>query len=236
MPPSASSNLPRRSDVAPVNEPFSWPNSSVSISSVGIAAQFTFTNGPAANGLALWMCAASSSLPVPDSPISSTRASERAAIDACSTARCHAGLVTDHLGGRAHQFAQPLILLPQGGVLQRVLHRQQHAVAAQRLFQEIESAGARGFHRVGDGAVAGDHDGRRRRAVLLAPPQQVDAVAVGQLHVEQVGVGAPGVGVLAELRHAAADVHLLALALQNHAQRAADILFVIHDQDAFGCH
>ena len=28
----------------------------------------------------------------------------------------------------------------------------------------------------------------------------------------------------------------VALALQNHAQRAADILFVIHDQNAFGCH
>ena len=49
--PSASSNLPRRADVAPVNAPFSCPNSSLSISSVGIAAQFTFTNGPAAKGL-----------------------------------------------------------------------------------------------------------------------------------------------------------------------------------------
>ena len=46
MPPSASSNLPRRAEVAPVKAPFSWPNSSLSISSVGIAAQLTFTNGP----------------------------------------------------------------------------------------------------------------------------------------------------------------------------------------------
>ncbi len=44
--------------------------------------------------------------------------------------------------------------------------RQQHAVAAQRLLQEIEGAGARGLHRVGDGAVAGNHDGRRGGAVL----------------------------------------------------------------------
>jgi hypothetical protein len=51
VPPSASSNLPRRAEVAPVNDPFSCPNSSLSISSVGIAAQFTFTNGPSANGL-----------------------------------------------------------------------------------------------------------------------------------------------------------------------------------------
>jgi len=44
------------------------------------AAQFTLTNGPPANGLDLWTCAASNSLPVPDSPISSTRASDRAAM------------------------------------------------------------------------------------------------------------------------------------------------------------
>jgi len=35
----------------PVKEPFSCPNSSVSSNSVGIAAQFTLTNGPLANGL-----------------------------------------------------------------------------------------------------------------------------------------------------------------------------------------
>ena len=160
-----------------------------------MAAQFTFTNGPAANGLELWMCAASSSLPVPDSPISSTRASERAAMVACSTARVQAGLEPIIFGRAAHQFAQPLVLLAQGGLLDGVLHGQQHAVAAQRLLQEIEGAGARGFHRVGDGAVAGNHDGRRRRAVLPHGLQQVDAVAVRQLHVEQVGVGALGVGV-----------------------------------------
>ena len=44
------------------------------------------------------------------------------------------------------------------------------------------------------------------------------------------------VGVLGELRDAAAEVHGVPFALENHAQGAADILFVIHDQDAFGCH
>ena len=74
-------------------------------------------------------------------------------------------------------------------------------------------------------------------AVLLHRAQQVDAAAVRQPHVEQVGVGAPRVGVRAELRHGLRQTFTcVALALQNHAQRAADILFVVHDQDAFGCH
>ena len=68
MPPSASSNLPLRAASAPVKAPFSWPNSSLSISSSGIAAQFTSTNGPSARRLCAWIARATSSLPVPFSP------------------------------------------------------------------------------------------------------------------------------------------------------------------------
>ena len=45
MPPVASSNLPMRRATAPVNEPFSWPNSSDSSRFSGIAAQLTQMNG-----------------------------------------------------------------------------------------------------------------------------------------------------------------------------------------------
>ena len=53
---------------APVNEPFSWPNSSDSISSAGTAAQFRVTNGPPWRGLCSCSVRATSSLPVPVSP------------------------------------------------------------------------------------------------------------------------------------------------------------------------
>src|SRR5437762_1987226 len=68
--------------------------------------QLTLMNGPPANGLSLWMCAASSSLPVPDSPASKTRASDLATRDACCSACRKAGLVPMSRGpsqiGRAH--------------------------------------------------------------------------------------------------------------------------------------
>ena len=73
--PSASSNLPRRSSVAPVNEPRTWPNSSDSISSSGIAAQLTSTRGESARVERRWRNRATSSLPVPFSPVIRTRAS-----------------------------------------------------------------------------------------------------------------------------------------------------------------
>src|SRR4029450_2406972 len=48
----------------PVTAPFSWPNSSDSISSSGIAAQFTSTNGASARRLRAWIWRATSSVPV----------------------------------------------------------------------------------------------------------------------------------------------------------------------------
>ena len=48
MPPSASSKRPLRAWSAPVNEPFSWPYSSLSISVAGSSVQPTLTRGTAA--------------------------------------------------------------------------------------------------------------------------------------------------------------------------------------------
>ncbi len=72
VPPSACSKRPIRRASAPVNAPFSCPNSSDSSSSAAMADVFSATNGWCARGL--WSCSAraTSSLPVPDSPVIST--------------------------------------------------------------------------------------------------------------------------------------------------------------------
>ncbi len=72
MPPSASSKRPSRRSAAPVNAPFSWPNSSDSSSVSGSAAQFTATNGRSRRCDRWWMACATNSLPVPDSPSTNT--------------------------------------------------------------------------------------------------------------------------------------------------------------------
>ncbi len=72
MPPSAISSLPFFCTIAPVNAPFSWPNSSLSSSVSASAAQLMATNGPAARRLLRWIARATSSLPVPLSPRIST--------------------------------------------------------------------------------------------------------------------------------------------------------------------
>ena len=62
-------------EIAEVKEPFSCPNNSLSINSVGMAAQFTSIIGLAA--LLLFSCIhlATNSLPTPFSPVINTRAS-----------------------------------------------------------------------------------------------------------------------------------------------------------------
>ena len=78
MPPSACSKRPTRRLSAPVNEPFSWPNSSLSSSVSASGAQCSATNGAFARGLSAWMARASSPLPVPLSPVMSTVARDAA--------------------------------------------------------------------------------------------------------------------------------------------------------------
>jgi hypothetical protein len=69
---SASSNRPSRRSVAPVKDPFSWPNSSDSSSVSGSAAQLTAMKGLPRRGERSCSALATSSLPVPLSPWIST--------------------------------------------------------------------------------------------------------------------------------------------------------------------
>ena len=72
LPPSACSNLPVIRLSAPTKAPFSWPNSSDSTRSRGIAAILIGTKGPARRDPRSCSARATSSLPVPLSPVIST--------------------------------------------------------------------------------------------------------------------------------------------------------------------
>ncbi len=77
VPPSACSKRPSRRAARPVKAPRSWPNSSLSSRVSASAAQCSLTKGPPARGLCSWMAAATSSLPVPLSPVMQHRRARR---------------------------------------------------------------------------------------------------------------------------------------------------------------
>ncbi len=92
VPPLASSSSPCFCARASVKAPFSWPNSSLSSRSFGMAAQLTSTNGLLARSDCWWMRRAIISLPVPDSPSTRTLVvSPVATMPTCSYRRRIAG-------------------------------------------------------------------------------------------------------------------------------------------------
>ncbi len=107
VPPSAATNLPVWRRSAPVKLPFSWPKSSDSISSSGIAAQLTWTNGRSRRGEWRWMARATSSLPVPLSPVMRTVAGVGAAFSIVSRRRfiARALPIKASLSGRKLRFS-----------------------------------------------------------------------------------------------------------------------------------
>ena len=75
MPRLARSKWPLCWRSAPVKLPRSWPNISLSISVAEMAPQLTATNGSLLRLLSTWVVCATSSLPVPVSPVTRTVAS-----------------------------------------------------------------------------------------------------------------------------------------------------------------
>ena len=92
VPLSATSNLPARSFTAEVKAPFTWPNNSLSINSLGMAAQFTSIK----EKFALWLFScnwwATSSFPVPLGPVINTLASVWATLSIINLMRLIASL------------------------------------------------------------------------------------------------------------------------------------------------
>ena len=113
VPPSAISSLPFFCAIAPVNAPFSWPNSSLSSSVSASAAQLMATNGPPARRLLRWMARAISSLPVPLSPRIRTLELDGATLAIC---RCRSrifALDAQHVVLQLELGLQALVLLLQ---------------------------------------------------------------------------------------------------------------------------
>ena len=95
VPPSASSKQPGAARSAPVKAPSRGRRARSRAASRGSRAQLMRTKGPAARALARWISAATTSLPVPVSPVMSTVTSLRAARRARSKTSRVAGVLGD---------------------------------------------------------------------------------------------------------------------------------------------
>ena len=179
MPPSASSNFPFLAVRAPVKAPRVCPNSSLSISSSGMAAQFTSTKGPEARRLWWWMLRATSSLPVPFSPKISTRPLDGAACAMSRAQRVQDRALADHHPAVLDLLLEGAVLRLQPALAQRVLDHEQRLLEGERLLHEVLRAHAHGLDRRLDVPVPGDHDHRHLGIERADAGQRLQPVHLG---------------------------------------------------------
>ena len=157
--------------------PCSPPKSSASSRPSGSAAQFTLTSGRALRSERRCSAAATTSLPVPDSPRSSTLARERAMRGSLSTSARIAGLARDDaLDARARPRRRRLAVAAARRREQRADQRAEVVLDRERLGQIVDGAalqrGARGVDR----REGGHHHHLAARPDALRAPQQLEPV------------------------------------------------------------
>ena len=141
------------------------------------------------------------------------------------------GTLADHLVPHFDRPLQRPVLVAQPCLVERVADRDEDALAGERLLDEVECASLRRLDGGADGAVAGDdHDGQR----LVGAPhalQRLEAVHAGHLDVEKDQVGRVAFGERHAFRSARGLDDLVALVLEDHPQRPADLRLVIDNQN-----
>ncbi len=241
VPPSASSNRPIRSVRASVKAPFTWPNISLSKRPSESPPRLTATSGRAARGEAAWSHWATTSLPVPCSPLISTFASDAATRSmSWSTGRIAGGL-GDQLG-RAVAAEQPVLALEPAGVAERAAQldlgaqRGEQPVVVPRLLDEVAGAAAHRLHRLLHAAPGGHHHRRQGGVEGLELGDQLQALAAGGgvagvVEVEQHGVEVGGLHRGEHARGRGGGLDRVALALEQQPQRLADVGLVVRDEN-----
>ena len=114
-----------------------------------------------------------------------------------------------------------------------LLHRHQHALALERLLDEIKGAELGRFDRGVDVGVAGDHHDGRDLDEMPQLLQHFEAVHARHLDVEEHEVGRFALDQLDAFLARRRQHHVVAVVLERHLQRVADRRLVIDDQDAW---
>ena len=195
VPPLAAAKRPSRRRSAPVNAPFSWPNSSDSSRVSGTAAQFTARNRPPRRRAR---------------PVDGLR--HELLAGAALPQQEHGGVALGHRADLAHRLlhdlrapedavqpllpldlrAQPLVLAPQPVVVERAPHRHRDLGQLEGLRQVVVRALAHGLDRGLERAERGHEDDARRGSAAAGGGEHLEPAdlvhdEIGDHHVELLG-------------------------------------------------
>ena len=218
-----------RRSVAPVNAPFSCPNSSDSSSSAAIAEVLSAMNGPSARGELSCSARDTSSLPVPDSPVISTVMLERDSRPIALNTSCIAGAwpMIRGTGFDCSCSAVPRLALPR-----RPRHELHRFVDVERLRQIFERAALIGGHRAVEIRMRGDHDHRDVGIGSRQAFHELEAAHVGHPYVGDQHVGPVALERVEELPAGLEATRNHVRLLERLLEHPAHGLVVVDDPDA----
>ena len=202
VPDPATSKSPGFASTAPVKLPFSWPKSSLSMSPSGMAPQLMATKGWSRRSLRAWMLRATTSLPVPLSPVTSTVVRVGASFSTSWR--------TSRMGGDSPRISSPPaaprpdlvaeepVLGHERPVLERLLEHQAELLHLEGLQHVVVGPELHGLHGVLGGGEGGHdhHLGPGRLGLHGAEQVEPRLAAEPQVAHHQVGLAlaeaAPG--------------------------------------------
>ena len=123
-----------------------------------------------------------------------------------------------------------LVLVAQLALIERVAQAHQHALARERLLDEIERALLGGVDSGADGAVARDDDDRQRLVHRAKAIEHFETVHARHLDVEEHEVRRFALGEREPFLSGRRADELVALVLERHLQRVPNRGLVIDDQ------
>ena len=177
VPPCASSMRPFLATRASLCAPLAWPKSASSSRVSGNSAQFTGTKGPFARRLRSWSARATSSLPVPLSPVIRTVLSVAAALRTVATTRWMAALTPTTAStpdALAALRPQVMDLGPEPAVLEGSVDAVEHLVVLEGLGDEVGGAEPHGVDGHVHAPERGHHDELRVRGHLLHVAEEIE--------------------------------------------------------------
>ena len=232
VPPSACSNLPVFFSVAPVKEPFSWPNSSDLDELLGDGRAVDLDEG-LARAQAVGMDGAGDELLARAAlAVDEHRGVGRGDLEDLLPEVLDEGVVADDLVALLRLLLEVLAFPAEARLLEGVADADQDPLPVEGLLQEVEGPQLGRLDRRLDGALARDHDDLGDERPLAELGQDLETAPAGHLDVEEDEVDPDRLpqhlqAVLARPRLE----ELVALVLEDHLQRLADPLLVVDDQD-----
>src|SRR5450756_1105066 len=227
VPRSATSISPFLLTAAPVKAPRTWPNSSDSSSVSGSAPQLSATNGRSRRGELKWMARATSSLPVPESPVT------RIVLVVEATVSIRRNTAT--IASLRPMMLQNWCEVPSVRLRSRFScwswRRSRRRELGAAFFNVVRRPEPQRLHRRFLGGIGRDHDAEDIGVEPLGRAQHLYAVHVRHPDIGHEQVHATGLEQGNRLAPVLGQQHLEPLALQPIRQQLADRGFVVHEED-----